>query len=293
MKMLQNSLLVLVLLSTVFTLRAATINIPNYSFESPVTPFVSASIDSWQQLPDPSTFTSGVFLNAPGSSFIDNCDGNQAAFLIAAPQAGILQDYDSVDYTNTTPTHAFNALFETGKSYDLTVAITGSTNSPLMNGSTLEVALYYRDGASNMIPVATTNVAYDSSAFSAVHFRDFRVSLPTVKATDPWAGQHIGISIFSTVSVALQGGAWDIDNVRLSATGEGVLLNPGFKNGHFAFTLQSTPGDKFEILASSDASLATSKWSSIGTVTNVTGTISFTDPGPILGERFYQAHQLP
>src|SRR5882672_3290220 len=153
----KKAILALSVLVASVSVRAASITIPNYSFESPPTS-ISPSIDSWQQLPNPGSFTSGVFTNAPGSGFIDNCDGTQAAFLIASPQAGIFQDYDSTDYANTTPTHAFNARFEVGKSYHLAAAITGSTNSPLSNGSTLQVALYYRDVASNMVNVASTNI---------------------------------------------------------------------------------------------------------------------------------------
>src|SRR5689334_541494 len=119
MKKLKPGFFALGLLAASFTLRAATITVPNYSFESPTTAFASPTIDSWQQLPSPGSFTSGVFTNAPGSGFIDNCDGTEAAFLIANPQAGIFQDYDSTDYANSTPTHAFNARFEVGKSYNL------------------------------------------------------------------------------------------------------------------------------------------------------------------------------
>src|SRR6266446_9976072 len=180
MKIMPKTLLVLSFLCASCGLQAATVTVPNFSFESPATLFVSASIDSWQQVPDPASFTSGVFVNTPGTSFIDNCDGNQAAFLIANPLAGIFQDYDSIDYTNTTPTHAFSALFEVGKSYDLTLAVTGSPNSPLKDGSTLQAALYYRDGASNRIIVAATNIAYVSSAFSGTHLRDFQTHLPVV-----------------------------------------------------------------------------------------------------------------
>jgi len=281
------------LLAAGFSLRAATIAVPNYSFETPTTAFASPSIDSWQQLPNPGSFTSGVFTNAPGSGFIDNCDGTQAAFLIASPQAGIFQDYDSTDYANTTPTHAFNARFEVGKSYHLAAAITGSTNSPLSNGSTLQVALYYRDVASNMVNVASTNISYDSSLFSGVHFLDFQTALGTVQPGDPWAGQHIGISIFSTVSVALEGGAWDIDNVWLLSISPPVLLSPGFSGGHFGFTLQSELGLRFEILASTDASQAISNWTSLGKITNVIGTVPFSDAGPNFDRRFYRAVQTP
>jgi hypothetical protein len=45
--------------------------------------------------------------------------------LFAVPEVGLLQDYNSLSGTNTTPTHAFNATFDVGKSYALTIGIMG------------------------------------------------------------------------------------------------------------------------------------------------------------------------
>ena len=72
-----------------------------------------------------------------------------------------------------------------------------------------------------------------------------------------------------------------------------MLLNPVFTGGQFSLTLQSNPGTHFEILGASDLSLPPSSWTSLVTLTNVTGTISFTNPATGLGQRFYMAHQLP
>src|SRR5258705_3617003 len=123
MKIMPKTLLVLPFLCASYGLQAAIINVPNSSFESPATQFAAPQIDSWQQIPEPPDTTSGVFTNAPGAGFIDNCDGGQVAFLFANPQIGFFQDYDSIDYTNASPTHAFSAKFEIGKSYDLTVGL--------------------------------------------------------------------------------------------------------------------------------------------------------------------------
>ena len=86
MKLIQNSSVALILLAASLSLRAGTVTVPNYSFESPVTPFADPRIDSWQQIPEPPNQTSGVFLNTPSGSsdHINNCDGNQAAFLFSA-----------------------------------------------------------------------------------------------------------------------------------------------------------------------------------------------------------------
>src|ERR1035438_10200694 len=196
-------------------LQAGTIGIPNGSFESPATTFATPLVDSWQQIPPPDfvnqIFLSGVFTNA--SPAIDNCDGNQAAFLFANPQAALFQDYDSTDYTGSVPTHAFNARYDVGKAYTLTVAVLGGTNVaiPMPEGTTLELSLYYRDSASNMVTVAATSITNIYALFSNAtpHFIDFQVQAPTVKTSDPWAGQHIGVQLLSTVTAAVSG-YWDL-----------------------------------------------------------------------------------
>src|SRR6185437_8134367 len=140
------------------TERTDAIVVPNYSFESPTTAFVDPSIGSWQKTPKPDWYDesggnlwsqlTGVFVNtAPGASdHIDNVDANQALYLFALPTSGVFQDYNSLDGTNTTPSHAFNATFEPGHGYDLTVAVVGGGGG-MIEGSTLELALYYRDSS--------------------------------------------------------------------------------------------------------------------------------------------------
>jgi hypothetical protein len=281
-------------------LQAGTIYLPNASFESPVTDYAWPQIDSWQQTPSWTNEESGVFLNQPGTSFIDNCDGSQAAFLFADPQAALFQDYDSIDWSNSAPTHAFNATYDVGKSYTLTVAVLGGTNVeiPMPEGTTLELALYYRDSASNMVTVAATTITNNWALFSnpsnAPLFIDFQVRLPAVKASDPWAGQHIGVQLLSTVSPEFEGaeGYWDLDNVRLVSSVPTALLAPAWTNGQFGCTLQSEPGLSFQILASTNLALPLSNWTSLATLTNLTGAIPFLDPATNLNCRFYQARQL-
>lgn len=278
---------------------AATIAVPNYSFESPPTTFAVPFVDSWQQTPEPA-FVDGMFTNTETGVFsnspplIDNCDGVQAAYLFADPQVALFQDYDSTDYANPTPTHAFTAEFDVGKSYTLTVGVIGGGGN-MTNGATLELSLYYRDALSGIVNVAATNIAYTPELFpSHYHFVDFQVLLPTVQASDPWAGQHIGVQLLSSITdTNLEGGYWDLDNVRLTSTVTPALVAPIYTNGHFSFTLQSEPGLPFEILASTNAALPLSNWTSLGVLTNVTGATAFTDPVTNLNRRFYRARQLP
>ena len=275
------------------TLQGATIFVPNGSFETPVTGYVDTRIDSWQKMPPISNtngFLTGIFLNtAPtNADHIDNMEGNQAAYLFATPGVELCQDYASIDWAGMT--HQFDAQFEPGKSYDLTVGVIGGGGG-MSNGVTIQISLYYRDGASNKVVVAATTVTNSPTLFPTnTHFIDFSVHLPAVKSGDTWAGQYIGIQLLATASSS---GYWDVDNVRLTAVREPVLINPAWVNGQFQCTLQSEPGLKFEILAAANVTLSISNWTNLGTLTNITGTIPFTDTAANLRQRFYQARQLP
>lgn len=84
-----------------------------------------------------------------------------------------------------------------------------------------------------------------------------------------------------------------MDNVRLTETALPALNNPQVTNSQFGFTVQSQPGLRFEILASTNLALPLSTWTNLGTLTNVTGAISFFEPATNLNRRFYRARQLP
>jgi hypothetical protein len=290
-------------------LRAATLSLPNASFESPVVPPVSPyagpDMDYWQKSPQPGWYEPtnnyntpwedlmGTFYNVPNpGTFIDNCDGSQAAFLFASPDVALFQDYDSIYGTNTTPSHAFNAKFNVNRAYSLTVGVIGGGGG-MKDGVPLQLSLYYRDASSNRVTVAATTVTNSAQLFPTnTHFVDFSVYAPGVRAADPWAGQNIGVQIASAVGFDLAGGYWDVDNVRLTETLLPILGDPRITNSQFGFTLQSQPGLAFEILATTNLSLPISNWTSLGTLTNVTGIAPFLDPATNLGHRFYRARQL-
>jgi hypothetical protein len=282
------------------------IYVPNFSFESQQTPFVDPHVDFWQKPPAPANFDTnvfgawenlaGVFQNSPSGDpgRISNADGNQLAYLFAYPQMALFQDFNSTDWSNTVPTHSFNALYKPGRSYTLTVGITSSSVQPLTIGSTLQLSLYYRDGSNNMVTLATTVVTYDTNVFSHLtNLIDFSVTVPEIKPTDPWVGNNIGIQFQSTVAPNLIGGVWDLDNVRVTELVATTLKNPTGANGQFTFNLQSEPGLAFEVLTGTNGTQPSISWTSIGTITNTTGSISFTDPAPIASQRFYRAHLLP
>jgi hypothetical protein len=216
-------------------LAAQPITVPNYSFESQTAPntypFVNINVDSWQKAAEPAYYgpaigtpygipwlaTAGVFLDVNPYA---NHDGLQCGYILGFPQVTLYQDY------NSSPTHDFNATFDVGKSYNLTIGVFGKNT--LAPGSTLDLSLYYLDGLGNHVSVATTTVTYSAAAFPTnlpLNLIDYSVNVPTVQASDAWAGQNIGIQLLSTTPLQLStGGNWDFDNVRLTAVPEPASL---------------------------------------------------------------------
>ena len=286
------------------------ISVPNYSFEAPVmpetNPYAMPDMNGWEKSAQPFWYNPtnnfdtpwgdlmGTFYNVPFPGvFIDNCDGVQAAFMFALPDVAIFQDYNSIDEASTNASHAFNVTYTVGKAYALIVGVIGGGGG-MQPGATLQLSLYYRDAFSNMVTVAATTITNSTTLFPTnTHLVDFQVQVPNVNATDPWAGQNIGIQLLSTANFGNLGGYWDVDNVRLSEVVAPQLLNPVWTGGHFNLTLQSDPGTHFEMLGTPDISLPLSSWTNLITLTNVTGAISFSDPATGLNRRFYLAHQLP
>ena len=162
----------------------------------------------------------------------------------------------------------------------------------MTNGATLELSLYYRDAASNIVTVAATTVTHSTAAFPTnTHLTDFSVMTPSVKSGDAWAGKHIGIQILSNNGFDQIGGYWDLDNVRLTEAKHPLLKAVSLNTNQIQFNLQSEPGLKFEILGT--GSLPSSSWTSLATITNVTGNQSITLAAPGSAQSFYQARQLP
>lgn len=285
-------------------MQAASLTVPNASFELPVTTYASPVVDSWQVTPKPDWYVEGdpfywsqlvgTFKN-PGPGYpdrIDNCHGQQALWVFAVPEVGLFQDYDSKDWNDPAPPHAFNVTFQPGKSYQLTVGVIGGGGNMLPE-VTLELSLYYRDAASNQVVIAATTITNRLALFpSTTHFVDCAVEVPTVLASNPWAGRKIGLRILSTVGLDLQGGYWDVDNVRLTESSPPMLLNSVLTEGQFQFTLQSEPGQSFEILAAPTPSLPPAAWAIVDTITNATGLGSFSVPATNLGQCFYRARRL-
>lgn len=273
--------------------------VPNGSFELPATAFADPRVDSWQKAPKPDWYDEsggfpwdqliGVFLNtAPeATDHITNLEGTQATFLFAVPQAELFQDRDS------TPTHDFEARFLTGRAYSLTVGVLGGGGG-MKPDVTLDLSLYFRDAAGNRVTVASTTVTHSPEAFpSRNQMVDITVPPLLVAPGSAWADKPIGIALTSTVRPDLAGGYWDLENVRLTETSMALLRNPVWSAGQFSVQLLSAPGSRFEFLSAPSLGLPMGSWTSLGRVTNLTGSVVFADPTPGPGPRFYQARQLP
>jgi hypothetical protein len=276
--------LLLALVVMILPVRGAILDVPNSSFESPATVFVDTRIDAWETMPKPDWYDesggflwsqlTGVFRNTPpeSSNHIVNVDGDQAVYLFAIPGVGFFQDYDSTDWSNPTPTHAFEARFEPGKSYTLTIGVKGGGGN-MLPGVTLEISLYYRDSAGERIPIATTSITHSPELFAdSSRLIDFQTRVPVVQAEDPWANRYLGIQVLSTVHPDLVGGYWDLDHVRLEESGLPPRLAARKVDDRITLTLQSEPGLRFEILAAPDLVSSPLDWVNLGTITNDSGT---------------------
>ncbi len=286
--------------------RAGSIPIPGGSFESPLTLYVSINVDFWQKSAKPDWYVegggflwtqlAGLFKNTPAGSAdrIDNLDGNQAAWLFAVREVALFQDYASVDWNDFSPSHAFDAKFEVGKAYTLTVGVIGGGGN-MLEGASLEIALYYLDSTTKQVNVAATNIVFSRALFpTTTRFVDIQTRLPIVTPTDPWAGQHIGVRLRSSITdTNLEGGYWDVDNIRLVSVQAPKLQDPRWSGGRFQFTLLSEPGLTFEVLASPNLAAPLTNWTSCGMLTNLTGSTVFGEQVDHVTERFYQVRQLP
>ena len=182
-------------------------------------PYATFEMSDWEKSPQPDGYVPadnydypwadlmGTFFNVPfPGEYIDNCDGLQGAFMFADPGAAIFQDYNSMDDASTNASHAFNAKFNVGRSYNLTVGVIGGGYG-MQPGATLQLSLYYRDASNNMVIVAATTITNSTTLFPThTHLVDFQVQTPTVQPGDAWAGQNIGVQIASTVGLDIRGG---------------------------------------------------------------------------------------
>ena len=71
--------------------------------------------------------------------------------------------------------------------------------------------------------------------------------------------------------------------------GQSVFRPPRMVDSNFAFDLEGSPGRNYEIQSSSNLSA----WTPLATVSNISGTVSFTNAPGSNGSLFYRASLLP
>lgn len=279
------------------------IPVPNGSFESPPTPFVDIVITGWEKTPKPVWFDegqgflwaqlTGVFMNpaSTNAEHTPNMHGSQAIWLFAVPEVGLRMDRYARDLMGQRPTPEFDAFYEVGQAYELTAAVFGGGGA-MTNGASMRIGLYYLDDATNRVPVASTSIVYTNEVFLR-RFQDYKVRVPTVKPTDPWAGRPIGIELISTTGFDKQGGFFDIDHVRLTTIQEPQFLAPRVNEGRFEVVIRSEPGEILEVFTGSDLRDAPALWSAAGRLTNQTGHVMLNLPATEAGTRFFFLRQGP
>jgi hypothetical protein len=254
---------------------AVPITVANGSFESPTTPFVTVNINFWQKGPKPSWYVEdggflweqliGGFKNTESTEpdHLFNCDGDQALWLFAVPEVELFQD--ALAPNPALPFLNFNATYEPGRFYSLSLGINGGGGN-MLEGVELQIGLYYRDEGGNKILIATTKVVHSVAAFpDHQHFTDFRVHVPVVRPTDPWAGKLIGIQVLSKATQENQGGYWDLDNVRLDSGPDPLSCAPSGSNARIAWP--SLQGYRYQLQRSADLQL----WTNFGAVQDGSG----------------------
>jgi hypothetical protein len=141
--------------------------------------------------------------------------GTQAGFMLSLPGAGLFQDDQTRDWSGAQ--NGLNAVYQVGLSYQLTLGLFGK--GMVENYSSMQLSLYYRDGANRITIGAPTTITFNTTTFNPAGpfaLVDYSVSIPIVEASDAWAGKNIGIRVDSVAGTG--DGYWDMDNVRLVST---------------------------------------------------------------------------
>lgn len=252
---------------------AESLVVPNGSFESPPTPFVSLLIDSWQRTPKPDWYVedggflwsqlTGIFVNtAPGAvDHIEGLDGRQAAWLFAVPEAGYFQEIR--DAGGSQP-----ALYAAGESYRLTLDVLGGGGN-MVDGATLEAGFIRWDANTNRIWVASMVLTNGPAlADPRTSMRTVSFTMPGLPAGDPAVGWRMGVQVLSTLPLALQGGYWDVDHVRVERlTVAAPVLSTRLEEGGLRIGWASQSGVRYRVRRG--ASLGS--WEDLGTPLAGTG----------------------
>lgn len=180
------------------------------------------------------TLDTGVFLNAPFDpgtgtlvSAIPNADGNQLAFMVVDAAASGAETVSILQTTGQT--------FEVGQSYDFTIGVGTSLNTPLgvltgatplENPETVELIIGY--GATNGSDITAVSTRVVSALELSVNFgtyqvplTDFTASSSVLGGSDAAIGQQIQVLVRQVGGTS---GAFNLDNARLSSVPEPTSL---------------------------------------------------------------------
>lgn len=199
---------VVVLLASCGSAKADLLAVTNPSFESPDVssdPWISNSVEGWTV-----GYSGGVIYNGVYGAEITNAHGNQFGWIRS----------DAAWSTNYGSLHQnLAATYTPGKSYTLTVGVAyeGNQYAPAPEDQ-MRIQLTWNNGSGDQVIQYQAIVLGDLSCTSLT---DYSVTVPTVQASDPFAGQQIGISLAASYQVAGSYNlSWNVDNVRLTAVPE-------------------------------------------------------------------------
>jgi hypothetical protein len=231
------------------------VQVSNFSFENPAVPSDTPAypfFNNWQKFPKPAYWDetsmgpwdnlTGVFPNpaADQPGHIDNVERAQAAYLFATPGNGFFQDL---------PTK-----YELNATYTVTAAIIGSTAIPPTNNTPITIALYYRDGQSNMVTVATKTVEFTAQNFpNPTNMVDISANSHAVVPPAPWLNKNIGVYVASAAGFDTAGGVWDVDNIRIKVS-HGVALRLAQEGTSLRIAWDSEPGVEYQVLTAPSVS---------------------------------------
>src|SRR5258708_29822542 len=184
------------------TAPAASITVPNFSFESPDahTPFgVSTKIDNWTTYGEasfdtgggPSSTGTGIFpnINPDNSINFDNANQNQVAYVFS--KSSIPTNRDGLEQILT-------ATFAANQVYTLRIAVGLAGANPGPNDPFTFNLFYYDPANPTARPTVATNTIFNDgiSPLSKTHLNDFAAMSASILPANPAAGQQIGIWIF-------------------------------------------------------------------------------------------------
>ncbi|MFM8360308.1 MAG: hypothetical protein ACKOET_17305 [Verrucomicrobiota bacterium] len=275
---------------------AEAIPIPNGSFERPATAFVSLLLDSWQRLPKPEEYVetggflwsqlTGIFANSPAGSVdhLTNLDGSQALWVFAVPGAGVYQELDGKG--GGSP-----AGFQAGRAYRLSARLLGAGGN-MLDEAALTLSLYYRDAGSLPVPVASLVVTNRASLFpTRTQMVPCVLRSPVLAGGHPAVGRPIGIRVESTVTPALQGGYWDVDDLRLEAVEAPVpALAVTARDGRLEIRWPGEAGWRYQLRRSA----ALGGWEAAGEAVDGTGgDLAVSVPVGEVGHEFFVVTAVP